>query len=71
MCYGKIRHREFKRRQRKENFMDIQEVKNQLIESLAMLDMELTEEEIQKASKEELLRYIELTEKIKARLDVL
>ncbi len=51
--------------------MDIQEAKEQLIESLAMLDMELTEEEIQKASKEELLRYIELTEKIKARLDVL
>ena len=50
--------------------MDIQEVKNQLIESLAMLDMELTEEEIQKASKEELLKYIELTEKIKARIDV-
>lgn len=51
--------------------MDIQEVKNQLIESLAVLDMELTEEEIQKASKEELLKYLELTEKIKARLDVL
>lgn len=51
--------------------MDIQEAKNQLIEKLAVLDMELTEEEIQRASKEELLKYIELTEKIKARLDVL
>lgn len=51
--------------------MDIQEAKNQLMESLAMLDMQLTEEEIEKASKEELLKYIELTEKIKARMDVL
>lgn len=51
--------------------MGIEEAKKQLIESLAMLDMELTEEEIQKASKEELLRYIELMEKIQARLDVL
>lgn len=51
--------------------MDIQEAKNQLMKSLAMLDMQLTEEEIEKASKEELLKYIELTEKIKARMDVL
>lgn len=51
--------------------MDIQEAKNQLIESLAILDNELTVEEIEKASKEELLKYIELTEKVKARLDVL
>lgn len=51
--------------------MEMQEIKKQLIESLAILDMELTEEEIEKASKEELLKYIDLTEKIKARLDVL
>lgn len=51
--------------------MGIEEAKKQLIESLAMLDMQLTEEEIQKASKEELLRYIELMEKIQARLEVL
>lgn len=51
--------------------MDIQEAKNRLMESLAILDMELTEEEIEKASKEELLKYLELTEKIKARMDVL
>lgn len=51
--------------------MEMQEMKKQLLESLAMLDMELTEEEIEKASKEELLKYLELTEKIKARLDVL
>lgn len=51
--------------------MDIQELKNQLLESLAILDMQLTEEEIEKASKEELLKYIDLTEKIKARIDVL
>ena len=51
--------------------MDIQEAKNQLMKSLAMLDMQLTEEEIEKASKEELLKYIELTEKIQARLEVL
>lgn len=49
----------------------MQEIKKQLLESLAMLDMELTEEEIEKASKEELLKYIDLTEKIKARLEVL
>ncbi len=51
--------------------MDIQKAKNQLLESLAMLDMQLTKEEIEKASKEELLKYIELTEKIKARMDIL
>lgn len=51
--------------------MGIEEAKKQLIESLAILDMQLTEEEIQKASKEELLRYIELMEKIQARLEVL
>lgn len=51
--------------------MEMQEMKKQLLESLTMLDMELTEEEIEKASKEELLKYIDLTEKIKARLDVL
>lgn len=51
--------------------MEIQELKNQLLESLMMLDMELTEEEIEKASKEELLKYLDLTEKIKARLEVL
>ncbi len=62
---------EFKRKLRKEKSMDIQEAKNQLMKSLAMLDMQLTEEEIEKASKEELLKYIELTEKIKARMDVL
>ena len=62
---------EFKRKLRKEKSMDIQEVKEQLIENLAILDMQLTEEEIQKASKEELLKYIDLTEKIKARLEVL
>ena len=46
--------------------MDIQKAKNQLLESLAMLDMQLTKEEIEKASKEELLK-----EKIKARMDIL
>lgn len=51
--------------------MGIEEAKKQLIESLAILDMQLTEEEIEKASKEELLKYIELTEKIQARLEVL
>lgn len=51
--------------------MDIQKVKNELLESLAILDIQLTEEEIEKASKEELLKYLELTEKIKARMDVL
>lgn len=51
--------------------MGLEEAKKQLIESLALLNMELTDEEIQKASKEELLRYIELMEKIQARLDVL
>ena len=51
--------------------MDLQEAKEQLMESLAMLDGQLTEEEIKKASKEELLKYIELTEKIKARMDVI
>lgn len=51
--------------------MRLEEAKRQLIESLALLNMELTDEEIQKASKEELLRYIELMEKIQARLDVL
>lgn len=51
--------------------MAIEEAKNQLIESLAMLDMELTDEEIEKASREELLKYLDLTEKIKARLDIL
>ncbi len=56
---------------RKEIFMRLEEAKRQLIESLALLNMELTDEEIQKASKEELLRYIELMEKIQARLDVL
>lgn len=56
---------------RKEIFMGLEEAKKQLIESLALLNMELTDEEIQKASKEELLRYIELMEKIQARLDVL
>lgn len=56
---------------RKEIFMGLEEAKRQLIESLALLNMELTDEEIQKASKEELLRYIELMEKIQARLDVL
>lgn len=62
---------EFKQKLRKEKSMDIQEVKEQLIENLAILDMQLTEEEIQNASKEELLKYIDLTEKIKARLEVL
>lgn len=61
----------FKQKLRKEKSMDIQEVKEQLIENLAILDMQLTEEEIQNASKEELLKYIDLTEKIKARLEVL
>lgn len=56
---------------KKGEFMDIEGAKNKLIESLAMLDMELTKEEIEKASREELLRYIELAEKIKARLDIL
>lgn len=62
---------EFKQKLRKEKSMDIQEVKEQLIENLAILDMQLTEEEIQNASKDELLKYIDLTEKIKARLEVL
>ena len=57
--------------ERREIFMDIEGAKKELIESLAMLDMELTKEEIEKASREELLKYIELTEKIKARLDIL
>ena len=48
--------------------MDIQEAKNQLIENLAILDNKLTVEEIEKASKEELLKYRELTEKEKARV---
>ncbi len=61
----------FKSMERREIFMDIEGAKKELIESLAMLDMELTKEEIEKASREELLKYIELTEKIKARLDIL
>lgn len=56
---------------RKGIFMDIEKAKNQLIQSLAILDAQLTEEEIEKASKEELLKYIDLTEKIKARLEIL
>lgn len=48
-----------------------EELKNKLIESLAVLDSQLTEEEIKKASKEELSKYLELTEKITARLKML
>ena len=51
--------------------MELQEFKNQVLENLAVLDMGLTEEEIEKASKEELLKYLDLAEKIKARLEVL
>ena len=51
----------FKSMERREIFMDIEGAKKELIESLAMLDMELTKEEIEKASREELLKYIELT----------
>ena len=50
---------------------DLQKAKEELIKSLAVLDMQITEEDIKNASKEELLKYLELTEKIKARLEVL
>lgn len=48
-----------------------EELKNKIIENLAILDSQLTEEEIKKASKEDLLKYLELTEKINARLKML
>ncbi len=51
--------------------MDIQEQKNRILENLAILDSTLTKEAIEKASAEELLEYLDLTEQIKARLEVL
>ena len=51
--------------------MDIQEQKNRILENLAILDSTLTKEAIEKASTEELLEYLDLTEQIKARLEIL
>lgn len=51
--------------------MEIQEQKNRILENLAILDSTLTKEAIEKASKEKLLEYLDLTEQIKARLEVL
>ena len=51
--------------------MEIQEQKNRILENLAILDSTLTKEAIEKASEEKLLEYLDLTEQIKARLEVL
>lgn len=43
----------------------------EILENLALLDGFITKEDIENASKEQLLKYFDLTEKIKARLEVL
>lgn len=49
----------------------MQEIKNKILENLALLDKTITKEDIENASNEQLLKYLDLTEKIKARLEVL
>lgn len=49
----------------------MQEIKNKILENLTLLDKTITKEDIENASKEQLLKYLDLTEKIKARLEVL
>lgn len=47
------------------------DIKERISEKLKIFDELLSDEVIENASKEELLRYIELSEKIKARLEML
>lgn len=51
--------------------MNIQEEKEKLLRELQQINEQMNDEAIKSASNEELLEYLELVEKIKARLKML